>query len=193
MSYSLNVPVPGELKRLAGELHPQLVAFDRVRDRHTLVCKRLTDGDGADGRGGRGGRIGRSGQGAGGGRAGATSARLRERLRRVLTETPAFEARVDRIDFFETPTRGSGPVVYLAVESPGLVSLHRRLCETFPPVDGIEGESYVPHVTLARGGSLADAERLESTAVDPVEWTVSELRLWSGDYREAVARFRLPG
>jgi hypothetical protein len=175
VSYSLNLPVPGEVKRLAADLHPALVAFETVRERHTLVCKRLTGG-------------GREGDGV---RSPAAS-RLRERLRTALDGTPAFEARIAGIDAFEAPARGTGPVVYLAVESPGLVELHRRLCGPFPPVEGIEGDGYVPHVTLARDGSLDDAERLRERSVEPVEWTVSELRLWDADRREPAARFSLP-
>lgn len=183
VSYSLNVPVPGAAKRLAADLHRELVAFETVRERHTLVCKRLTDGGRRD-----------SGQGGGWNRATGAGVppRLRERLRTALAGTPAFEVRITGIDAFETPARGAGPVVYLAVESPGLVSLHRRLCEPFPPIEGIEGDDYVPHVTLARGGSDADADRLRERSVDSIEWTVSELRLWDADRRESTARFSLP-
>ncbi|SEO59946.1 2'-5' RNA ligase [Halogranum amylolyticum] len=162
--YSLNVPVPGGVQRLAAELHPRLTAFDTVRERHTLVAKRLGDD---------------------------SLPRLRERLRPLLRDTPAFEARITGVDFFERPTKGTGPVVYLAVESPGLVALHDRLCEAFDPIDGLEGDDYVPHVTLARGGSLADAEALAAVDVDSVTWTVSALDLWSAEFRESAATLRL--
>lgn len=162
--YSLNVPVPGGVQRLAAELHPRLTAFDTVRERHTLVVKRLGDD---------------------------SLARLRERLRPLLRDEPAFEARVTGVDFFERPTKGTGPVVYLAVESPGLVALHDRLCEAFDPIDGLEGDDYVPHVTLARGGSIADAEALADLDVDSVSWTVSALDLWSAEFREPAATLRL--
>ena len=162
--YSLNVPVPGDVQRLAAELHPRLTAFDTVRERHTLVAKRLGD-DSLD--------------------------RLRERLRLPLRDLSPFEARVTGLDFFERPTKGTGPVVYLAVESPGLLALHERLCEAFDPLDGLEGDDYVPHVTLARGGPVADAEALASLDIDPVTWTVSELDLWSAEFRESAATLRL--
>jgi 2'-5' RNA ligase len=145
-------------------LHPRLTAFDTVRERHTLVAKRLGD-DSLD--------------------------RLRERLRLPLRDVSPFEARVTGLDFFERPTKGTGPVVYLAVESPGLLALHDSLCETFDPLDGLEGDDYVPHVTLARGGSVADAEALCDLAIDPVTWTVSELDLWSAEFRESAATLRL--
>jgi len=166
--YSLNVPIPGAVERLAADLHPHFTAFDRIRDRHYIVCKRFEADE-------------------------SEYDHLRERLRIALSPTPAFEARITGIDAFETPTHGSGPVVYLAVESPGLHDLHRRLVETFGAVhEELEGSAYVPHVTLARGGAAADAERLREMEVDPVTWTVSELDLWSRARREAVWSVSLP-
>jgi 2'-5' RNA ligase len=162
---SVNVPVPGRVERLADDLRPALSAFDRVRDRHTLLCKRLPE---------------------------AEPTRLTKRVRVALERTPAFEARVTGVDFFAEPARGPGPVVYLAVESPGLRETHERLCATFPPVEGVEGAAYTPHVTLARGGSVADAERLREREVDPVTWTVSALELYDADHREPTARVPLP-
>ena len=164
--YSLNVPVPGSVARVAADLHPRLVAFETVRERHTLVAKRFE----ADDRN-----------------------RLRERLRDALRGTSPFEVRTTGVDYFEHAAAGRSPVVYLAVESPGLESLHRRLVRTFGAADGVEGDDYVPHVTLARGGRVADAERLAEASVDPVSWTASELDLWSAEYREAVESVRLRG
>ncbi len=166
--FSLNVPVPGTVARLASDLHPLLVECDSVRDRHTLVIKRFADDETRD------------------------LARLRERLRPVLAGTPAFEARITEIDAFDRPTRGTGPVVYFAVESPGLRRLHRTLTDAFGPIAGLEGDDYVPHVTLARGGSAAAVERLCEQDIDPVSWTASRLIVWDSRYREPVARFRLP-
>jgi 2'-5' RNA ligase len=163
--YSLNVPVPGEVRRVASDLHPRLTAFDAVRERHSLLVKRLGDG---------------------------SLPRVRERLREPLSGSPAFEVRLSGIDYFERPVNGTGPVVYLAVESPGLYDLHDRLVSAFGAVAELEGDEYVPHVTLARGGSVADAERLAAVDVPPVTWTVSRLALWDDAYRETVARFELP-
>lgn len=163
--YSLNARVPPVVSRLASDLHPRLTPFDRLRSRHTLVAKRFeTD----------------------------RFARLRERLRGTLRGTPAFEARITGIDYFETPPRGSSPVVYLAVESPGLRELHETLVAEFGAIDELEGEEYVPHVTLARGGSVADAERLVEAGVEPVTWTVSQVQVWDAQHREAAARISLP-
>ncbi|WP_276299637.1 2'-5' RNA ligase family protein [Halorussus lipolyticus] len=167
--FSLNVPVPGEISRLAEELRPLLLDFETIRERHTLVCKRLGDAP-----------------------AGGTP-RLREQVRTALSGAPAFEARVSGIDYFERPPLGEGPVVYLAVESPGLRRLHGLLAEEFSVVEEFEGDDYVPHVTLARGGDVAAARRLADRDVDPVTWTVSRVALWDANYDEEVATFSLPG
>jgi 2'-5' RNA ligase len=167
--FSLNVPVPGEVARVAASLHPSLVAagVERFRDRYSLVVKRF---EGAD-----------------------DLPRLRERLRPVLRGQPAFEARVTAVDAFVDPPRGPGPVVYLVVESPGLGALHDRLVDRFGAVEGLEGDDYTPHVTLGRGGSFDAATLADlSDAVDPVTWTVSELGVYDSRYRETVARLSLP-
>ncbi len=165
-SYSLNAPVPGRVARIADDLSPHLSAFDHRRRRHSVVCKRLGEG--------------RRGP-------------LAERVRRVLSGAPAVEARIDGIDVFENPPKGSAPVVYLAVESPGLHRLHERLCEVFDPIPVLEGDDYVPHVTLARDADVETARRLAERSVDPVTWTVSELQFWDATDREVVRRFSLPG
>jgi len=171
--FSLNVPLPGRVGRLAADLHPELSRFERIRDRHTLVAKRFdTDLDpDAD-----------------------SLPRLRERLRPLLREAAPgpLDLRITGLDCFADPPRGTGPVLYLAVESPGLASLHRRLCDSFGVVAGIEGDDYVPHVTLARGGRIEDArDVVERREIDPVSWTADELRVWDSRYREAAARIPL--
>jgi hypothetical protein len=171
--FSLNVPVPGQVSRLASGLHSELTGFERIRERHTLLAKRFDTAldDDVD-----------------------SLPRLRERLRPLLRDHGAgsLELRIDGLDYFERPPRGPGPVVYLAVESPDLRALHRRLCESFGTVEGIEGDDYVPHVTLARGGSVADAADLvDRREVDAVEWTTSELRIRDSRYREDAARIPL--
>ena len=191
--FSLNVPVPGEVAGLADELHPRLVGLETIRQRHTLVCKRFESGREGTESGGKGAKTGRrrdEGGREGGGE--PALARLRERLRPVLRGTPAFEARVVGVDVFEQPARGEGPVVYLDVESPGLCRLHRTLTDAFGVIDGLEGEDYVPHITLGRGGSPAALEGLRGRAIEPVSWTVSTLVIWDSRYREAVTRYSLP-
>ena len=164
--YSVNVPVPGRVRTLANELYPDLVGFDTVREEHSCLLKRLGDADHV--------------------------AQLQHRAHRALEGSPAVEARITGIDYFADPPLGSAPVVYLAVESPGLESIHDTLTDAFEVVEGLEGEAYVPHVTLARGGDEATARRLAEREVEPITWTVSGLEFWDGSYKLPVSRVSLP-
>lgn len=164
--YSLNTPVPGRVSALASELYPSLVGFESVRERHSILVKRL----GAEG----------------------PFARIAERSRRILRDAPAVEARVAGIDYFEEPPRGASPVVYLTVESPGLTRIHRRLVDELGAVDNLEGEDYTMHVTLARGGDVEAARRLAERDVDPITWTISELQFWDASHAEVVSTVSLP-
>jgi hypothetical protein len=178
---SVNVPVPGRVSGLAAEVAADLTARQdgtdlgpsgpgpgaggvRVRDDRTLVAKRLPDGD---------------------------AHRVEARAREALAGTSPFEVRVDRVDWFAEPTAGPGPVVYLAVESPGLWELHDRLCQVFEPVTRLEGADYTPHVTVARGGSLDAAKRLLGP-VESLEWTVTELQFWDATQKLVAGRVSLP-
>lgn len=164
--YSLNAPVPGRVSALASELFPQLVVFESIRERHSLLLKRLGDDE---------------------------FSHLTERVRRELRGAPAVEAQITGIDYFEHPPRGSAPVVYLVVESPGLQQLHSQLVDRFGAIEGLEGEDYTMHVTLARGGGdVAAARRLADREIEPITWTISELRLWDAVHGEAAARISLP-
>lgn len=167
--YSLNVPVPGTVAGLAADLRPRLLGFDRIRDRHTLVLKRL-------------GELDRP-----------SFSRMEKAVRRALEGAPAVEARVTGIDVFREPASGPAPVVYLAVESPGLVALHGRLADVVDPVEGMEGSDYVPHITLARGGAdEGTLERVLATDVDPITWTVTSLEFWAADRAERAGILSLP-
>jgi len=152
--YSVNVPVPGRVRALAADLEPALTGFAQVRRDHTLVCKRL------------------------GSPAPHEVPAINERARAALAGHPPFEAAVTGVDAFLDPTAGSAPVVYLAVESPGLRAVHARLVEEFGAAPDLEGEEYVPHVTLARDGDRELAERVLDRDVGPVTWTVRELAFW---------------
>lgn len=172
--FSLNVPVPGAVRRLASDLQPRLLDFERIREDHTLVVKRFPDGELANGHPEH------------------QLATLQERLRPVLSGLPAVEAKVTEIGRFEQPVRGDGPVVYLRVESPGLHRIHRTLVDTFGTVKKLEGDNYTPHVTLARGGAVGAAEQLREQEIEPVSWTVSDLVIWDSKRRTPAARFGLP-
>ena len=190
--FSLNVPLPPAVDRLAADLHPKLSGFDRVRDRHTLVCKRFGVDDVRGG-----GRDGGEGDGRGGEQDAPPREealeRLRERLRGPLAGADPFEVAATGVGVFDAPRSGSRPVVYLTIESDELIRLHRRLCSSFGAVEGIEGDEYVPHVTLARGGNpepgavadLVDAE------FDQIRWRVHALDVWDPEYREVAASVEL--
>lgn len=167
--YSLNVPVPGSVSALASELAREVPqARARTRENRTLVVKRLEDGDRT------------------------AFDRFAARAREELRGAPAFAARVTGIDYFPEAVSGPSPVVYLAVDSPGLVDVHRMLASAFDPVEDIEGDGYVPHVTIARGGSLDAARRLVDREIDPIEWDVSELTFWDAQRCQPAGTISLP-
>lgn len=167
--YSLNVPVPASVAALAGDLARDLPrAEPRARGTHTLVAKRLGGSD----------------------RAG--DARLESRAREAVRGLAPFEVRVDGVGQFERAASGPSPVVYLAVDSAPLERLHDRLCERFAPVADVEGDDYTPHVTVARGGDPAAAARLVETDVEPVCWTVDELRFYDAGRESWTSRLSLP-
>ena len=180
--FSLNVPLAPAAERLAVDLHPKLEGLETVRERHTLVCKRFGVADvrdGADERGKRRDVPDRE----------AALDRLRERLHQPLGGFGPFEVAVTGIDVFDAPRSGSRPVVYLAVESDVLLRVHRRLCAAFGAIEGIEGDEYVPHISLARGGNpepgaVAD---LVTAEFDPIRWRVHALDVWDPEYREVAA------
>ena len=167
--YSLNVPVPTRVATAAREVAHELPqARIRNRGEHTLGVKRLaSDRD-------------------------APYSRIEARVRELLRTQPAFEARIDEIGLFAEPPVGSAPVVHFVVESPGLIALHERLAEAFGTVDErIEGDSYSPHVTIARGGSREMAGRVTGE-IEPIEWTVSELIFWDATHDQQISTVSLP-
>ncbi|MDZ7745160.1 MAG: 2'-5' RNA ligase family protein [Halobacteriales archaeon] len=125
--HSVNVPVPGDIVRLARGLASECLTATPRRG-HSLVLKRLPDE--------------------------RLQGMVRE-VRAVLSDTGPFEVRIDHVDLFRQPPTGTAPVAYLAVDSPGIDALHRELCQVFDPVEGFEGSEYDPHVTIARGGDAA--------------------------------------
>jgi len=177
--FSLNVPLSPAVDRLADDLHPKRKGFDAVRERRTLVCKRFGVDDVRDPDGDADRTPARD----------DALDRLRGRLSHPLAGTDPFEVAVTGVDVFDAPASGSRPVVYLAVESEGLVRLHRRLCAAFGAVDGIEGDDYVPHVTLARGGNPEPGAvaGLMDAAFEPIRWRVHALDVWDPEYREVAA------
>lgn len=165
--YSLNVPVPAAIGRLATDLASELPgARPRARGEQTLVVKRFpTD---------------------------VPYHRLEARVRDVLAGQPAFEVAVTEIEQFETAVMGPSPVVYLAVEGPELTRLHATLAEAFDPVPDLEGDDYVPHVTIARGGSPESAAALTERSIESRTFDVTNLVFRDAERGEDVSRLSLP-
>lgn len=167
--YSLNVPLPSDVTALAGRLARDLPrAQARPRGEHTFVAKRLGSGDHA------------------------AYARLEARARDALRGIDPFDVRVTGVDQFETAVTGPSPVVYLAVDSPELQALHDHLCRAFDAVEGMEGDDYTPHVTVARGGDPAAAQRLTERTIEPLEWTVEELVCYDSERGQPTSSISLP-
>lgn len=153
-----------------------------MRDRHTLVVKRVSLDDVGLTEGRTDGRT----------RERALD-RLQKQLSAVCADTSPFWVRLTGIATFEPAVGAEEIVVYLAVESSELVRLHRRLCRVVAPVGGIEGDEYVPHVTLARGDApnRAVIDRLCEAEIEPVRWRVDSLDLYDAAFREVARRVEL--
>jgi 2'-5' RNA ligase len=161
-AYSLNVPVPADVARLASGLAAECRTAE-PRERHTLVLKRL--GEAEDYR------------------------RLIGQVRDLLGGTGPIPARVEGVDTFEAPPSGRAPVAYLDVHSPGLVAVHERCCEIVDPFgEVLEGDEYVPHVTIARGG---DAGTLRGRDAGPIDWEVARIDVWDAYHENVVESISL--
>lgn len=153
--YSLNVSVPSSVGTRATALGRELPrARTRGRDEHSLCVKRFETASAAE------------------------FEFVRTRCHEVLADVQPFEITVTELDYFAQATNGSSPVVYLAVESPALDELHRRLVDVFGPIQDLEGDEYVPHVTVARGGELDRARALTERKMEPIRFPVSSLTFW---------------
>ncbi|MFB6267711.1 MAG: 2'-5' RNA ligase family protein [Halodesulfurarchaeum sp.] len=169
--YSLNVPLPESVRDLADDLRPSLSGFESVRESRdrTLLLKRLPATD------------------------------RRELLdveavaRDALADADPVEARIDGLDAFWDPPFGRGPVVYLAVESPGLQDLHRRLVDALGAEPDVEGDDYIPHVTLARGGDPSAVRGLLGREVASPCFTVDTLSVYDTDAHERLGSLSLRG
>ncbi|QLC33457.1 2'-5' RNA ligase family protein [Halarchaeum sp. CBA1220] len=168
--YSVSVPVPPVVRELIREFRPLLTGFDRVRGQRTatLVVKRLDADDRRE------------------------YLRAAREAKRALRGAPTFDARISDVGVFEEPTGGTAPVVYLAVESPGLWEVHRQLVAELGRVPGLEGDDYTPHVTLARDGPPDAVERVRDYDFDPVTWTVNELEFYDAEHKERIETVSLP-
>lgn len=149
--YSLNVPLPGAVYRVLQSFKP--VLGDDTRDDPTLVLKRL-DTTSMD----------------------ATV--IEKRVRHTLQSTAPFDVDITAVDTFDSPTTGTGTVLYLAIDSPPLHRIHDRLCDIVDPDPAVEGPNYTPHITIGR---TTDADRIDTVSardITPVSWTVTTLEFY---------------
>ena len=167
--FSVTVPVPESLRERSRALRPALSGFERIRPPRSrqLVAKRLP----AETR-----------------REFLTDAR---RARAALAPVEPFEVRIPGTDTFADPPRGPGPVAYLAVESAGLERVHERLVDAFDAVPGLEGPDYVPHLTLARGGSPSAADSLAERSFEPITFSVERLSFYDTAREQSVESVNL--
>ena len=89
---------------------------------------------------------------------------------------------IGNLERFDVAERGSSPVLYLEVKSPGMKALHEILVDVFGSVKGVEGENYIPHITIARGGGVRDVDF--SGFSGPTIWTAETLEFWNRDKRK---------
>lgn len=166
--YSLNAPVPEEVIGVCERYRDRLERFENTVDEHSLLAKRFHR------------------------RSPGEIEQLGMELDERLARWSPIPARIDGFDVFVDPPVGRGPVVYLTVMSPGLVSLHRELVDTYGTViSSIEGDGYVPHVTVARGGSRTAIAAITDVAFDPIDWSIDQLVLWDARYGQTIRSFEL--
>lgn len=167
--YSLNAAIPAAAIEQRDELLEHLESFETVRDPLTLVIKRFGTPDST-----------------------ALSS-LERSLGEVLNEWGPMRAEIDGIDLFMDPPSGPSPVIYLGVSSHGLEALHRDLVDRFGVVDpAIEGENYIPHITIARGGPRVAIDELRDISLETHQWTIETVMLWSSRHDKPVKQFSLP-
>ncbi len=166
--YSLNAECPEEISDISDRYEHLLAPFERIREDHTLLVKRFHR------------------------RSPRTIEEIELELERRLTYWAPIPARVDGFGAFVDPPGGVGPVIYLTVKSPGLIELHRELVDIFGTVvETIEGDHYVPHVTVARGGERTAIRPLTEKSIESVDWLIDELVLWDARYDQPVRRYTL--
>lgn len=167
--HSLNAPVPAVIAERRDDLVDQLSTFERHREHLTLVVKRFGE------------------------RSPGALVHLEHQLEDILTRWGPIEARITGVDAFVDPPGGPAPVVYFAVDSPGLTSLHMELVDRFGMADPtIEGDRYVPHITLARGGSRVGLSEVTGHPIEPIDWVIDELVLWTARYDRPITHLQLP-
>ena len=147
--------MPQNVVRLVGEVTPRLKGWEEVCEEPTLVIKRFERKD-LDGH-------------------------MESEIKFLLENVEPFNVKIGNLKKFDVAVRGSSPVLYLEIKSPGMKALHETLVSAFGCVKGIEGENYIPHITLARGGGKEDINF--SVLPGSTQWTAKMLEFWDRDKR----------
>ena len=106
-----------------------------------------------------------------------------------LESVEPFGIEIENLERFDVAEKGSSPVLYLEVKSPEVKALHETLVDVFGSVEGVEGENYIPHITIARGGS-GDYTEFSGLSCD-TGWTVEMLEFWDRGERKKRSKIIL--
>lgn len=162
--FGLNAPVPHAVRQEAAAFLPLLGTAAQTQ--YTLIVKRLTVDD-------------------------TPQSVMIKRIRQLLDDEEPFPARITTVETFDEPTSGQGTVIYLAVASPGLHTLHERLCTVVPPAPALEGSDYVPHITIGRTTDQAIIDTALARSIEPVSWTVDTLVFYDASTGDRHGRIEL--
>ena len=154
--WSLNVSMPQNIVRAIREVALGASGWEEICEDPTLVIKRFEKVD--------------------------VSGHVESEIKLLLESVEPFDIEIGNLERFDVAERGSSPVLYLEVKSPGMKALHEILVDVFGSVKGVEGENYIPHITIARGGGVRDVDF--SGFSGPTIWTAETLEFWNRDKRK---------
>ncbi|HIJ12598.1 MAG TPA: 2'-5' RNA ligase family protein [Halobacteriales archaeon] len=154
--WSLNVSIPQGIVRAIGEITPVLGRGEGIVEEPTLVIKRFEKED-LDGH-------------------------IESEIKFLLENVEPFIVEIGNLEMFEVADRGTSPVRYIEVKSIGIKVLHETLVSVFGCVKGVEGENYIPHITIARGSGAKNLDFSDFSG--PIQWTANTLEFWDRDKRK---------
>ena len=161
--WSLNVSIPQNIVRAIEEVALGVRGWEEICEEPTLVIKRFEKRD-LDGH-------------------------VKSEIRFLLESVEPFGIEIENLERFDVAEKGSSPVLYLEVKSPEVKALHETLVDVFGSVEGVEGENYIPHITIARGGS-GDYTVFSGLSCD-TGWTVEMLEFWDRGERKKRSKIIL--
>ncbi len=154
--WSLNVSIPQGIVRAIEEMAPVSRGWEEIVEEPTLVIKRFEKED-LDGH-------------------------IESEIKFLLENVEPFTVEIGNLEMFEVADRGTSPVLYIEVKSIGMKLIHETLVSVFGCVKGVEGENYIPHITIARGSGVKNIDFSDFSG--PTWWTAKTLEFWDGDKRK---------